>query len=135
MGPEWLEHAEKILETCHQFYVTETGLAPEISYFNIDNPSKPDLNIHTADRFSILRPGESKKISLFNFSIRNCGKLFLSLETDEKSKVSRLGMGVFSEPGEVCTRSRWIHKHLERRVENKACTERQDGVVLSRRNP
>lgn len=56
LGPEWLEHAEKILETCHQFYVTETGLAPEISYFNIDNPAKPDLNIHSADRFSILRP-------------------------------------------------------------------------------
>jgi hypothetical protein len=30
--------------------------APEISYFNIDNANKPDLDIHTADRFSILRP-------------------------------------------------------------------------------
>lgn len=52
----WLEYAEKIAETCHQFYMTETGLAPEISYFNIDQADKPDLNIHTADRFSILRP-------------------------------------------------------------------------------
>jgi hypothetical protein len=69
LGPDWLEHAEKILETCHQFYVTETGLAPEISYFNIDNPAKPDLNIHSADRFSILRPGDllSKKINSFSF--------------------------------------------------------------------
>lgn len=53
---EWLGYAEAILETCHQFYATETGLAPEISYFNIDNPTKPDLVIHKADHFSILRP-------------------------------------------------------------------------------
>ena len=25
---------------CHQFYVTETGLAPEISYFNLEDASK-----------------------------------------------------------------------------------------------
>lgn len=56
LPPVWLDYAEKILETCHQFYVTETGLAPEISYFNIDQDNKPDLNIHTNDRFSILRP-------------------------------------------------------------------------------
>lgn len=56
LSSEWLSYAESILETCHQFYVTDTGLAPEISYFNIDDPKKPDLNIHTADRFSILRP-------------------------------------------------------------------------------
>jgi len=56
LPPVWLDYAEKILETCHQFYVTQTGLAPEISYFNIDQDNKPDLNIHTNDRFSILRP-------------------------------------------------------------------------------
>ena len=41
---------------CNQFYNTETGLAPEISYFNLDSYDKPDLDIHTNDRFSILRP-------------------------------------------------------------------------------
>ena len=40
LPPVWLDYAEKILETCHQFYVTETGLAPEISYFNIDQDNK-----------------------------------------------------------------------------------------------
>ena len=52
----WLQDAEDIAELCHQFYVTETGLAPEISYFNLNDPEKPDLDIHTNDRFSILRP-------------------------------------------------------------------------------
>ena len=56
LSSDWLDYAERILDTCHQFYVTDTGLAPEISYFNIDDPKKDDLNIHTADRFSILRP-------------------------------------------------------------------------------
>lgn len=41
---------------CNQFYNTDTGLAPEISYFNLDSYDKPDLDIHTNDRFSILRP-------------------------------------------------------------------------------
>merc|ERR1712037_991247 len=66
---------------------------------------------------------------------RNGGKLFLPLEIDEKPKVSRLGMGVLSEPGEVRPSAGRIYKHLERRVENEARPERQDGVVLSRGNP
>lgn len=52
----WLQDAEDLAELCHQFYVTETGLAPEISYFNLEDASKPDLDIHANDRFSILRP-------------------------------------------------------------------------------
>ena len=36
--------------------MTETGLAPEISYFNTDSENLPDLDIHPNDRFSILRP-------------------------------------------------------------------------------
>lgn len=41
---------------CHEFYVNPTGLAPEISYFELTDPAKPDLDIHANDRFSILRP-------------------------------------------------------------------------------
>ena len=53
---EWLQHSIEIGDLCNQFYNTETGLAPEISYFNLDSKDKPDLDIHTNDRFSILRP-------------------------------------------------------------------------------
>jgi len=56
LDEEWLQHSIEIGDLCNQFYNTETGLAPEISYFNLDSYDKPDLDIHTNDRFSILRP-------------------------------------------------------------------------------
>lgn len=56
LDKEWLNHSIEIGDLCNQFYNTETGLAPEISYFNLDSDEKSDLDIHTNDRFSILRP-------------------------------------------------------------------------------
>merc|ERR1711935_820539 len=52
----WLKDAEDLAALCHEFYVNPTGLAPEISYFELNDASKPDLDIHVNDRFSILRP-------------------------------------------------------------------------------
>jgi mannosyl-oligosaccharide alpha-1,2-mannosidase len=48
--------AKDILDTCVQMYkVNPTNLAPEICYFNIDNPSNPnDIIIHPADTHNLV---------------------------------------------------------------------------------
>jgi hypothetical protein len=64
-----LELAEELAKTCYEMYeVTQTGLAPEIAYFNLyaenvaveggkaDSMYKHDIRIKPADRHNLLRP-------------------------------------------------------------------------------
>lgn len=64
-----LELAEELAKTCYEMYeVTQTGLAPEIAYFNLyaenvaveggkaDSMYKHDIRIRPADRHNLLRP-------------------------------------------------------------------------------
>ena len=49
--------AEELTETCYQTYARmDTGLSPEITYFNIYEGSKTDLYVKDADRHNLLRP-------------------------------------------------------------------------------
>ncbi|CAB3406028.1 unnamed protein product [Caenorhabditis bovis] len=51
-----LELAERIGETCHQMYLTPSGLGPEIVKGNLNDPKKDDFFITRQDAHSILRP-------------------------------------------------------------------------------
>lgn len=57
MSNELLEIAEQLAETCYQMYKqTQTGLSPEIVYFNINDYSTSDIIIKPNDRHNLLRP-------------------------------------------------------------------------------
>ncbi|CAF1155280.1 unnamed protein product [Didymodactylos carnosus] len=52
-----LEMAKNLTATCYEMYrKPETGLSPEITYFNIDPSSTVDLIIHDNDAKNLLRP-------------------------------------------------------------------------------
>ncbi|XP_066293894.1 endoplasmic reticulum mannosyl-oligosaccharide 1,2-alpha-mannosidase-like isoform X3 [Branchiostoma lanceolatum] len=52
-----LELAKELAKTCYQMYADmPTGLSPEIAYFNINNPGKPDIEVKNADTHNLLRP-------------------------------------------------------------------------------
>lgn len=54
---EHLEFAEELLQTCYHTYAQQpTFLAPEITYFNIQDPSGNDFYVKTNDAHSLLRP-------------------------------------------------------------------------------
>ena len=56
--PDWhLELAEELARTCFYFYKSfQTGLPPEIVYFDLENNSKKEIYVKPLDAFSILRP-------------------------------------------------------------------------------
>jgi len=55
--PEWhLDLARELARTCHYMYSFESGLAPEIVYFDISENSNREIYVKPADSFSILRP-------------------------------------------------------------------------------
>lgn len=52
-----LKLANDLLETCYQTYMKQpTGLAPEISYFNVDGESPQDIYVKPADAHNLQRP-------------------------------------------------------------------------------
>jgi mannosyl-oligosaccharide alpha-1,2-mannosidase len=49
--------ANELLETCYQTYVKQpTGLAPEITYFNLDGESSSDIYVKANDAHNLQRP-------------------------------------------------------------------------------
>lgn len=56
--PRWhLELAEELIETCNQMYVRmETGLSPEIVFFNQSPGGSEDLIVKPQDAHNLLRP-------------------------------------------------------------------------------
>ncbi|XP_078605184.1 endoplasmic reticulum mannosyl-oligosaccharide 1,2-alpha-mannosidase-like isoform X3 [Branchiostoma floridae x Branchiostoma japonicum] len=57
LDPSHLELAKELAKTCYQMYADmPTGLSPEIAYFNIQNPGKPDIEVKNADTHNLLRP-------------------------------------------------------------------------------
>lgn len=82
--PEWhLELAEELARTCFYFYKSfETGLPPEIVYFNLDDGSKQEIYVKPLDAFSLLRP-ESIESWFYLYRItqkdiyRDYGKFYL----------------------------------------------------------
>ena len=54
---ELFTKAVKLLKSCvSMYYYTNTGLAPEIVYFNDGDKSRNDFEIHSLDRHNLLRP-------------------------------------------------------------------------------
>ncbi|KAL3966289.1 endoplasmic reticulum Man9GlcNAc2 1,2-alpha-mannosidase [Sarotherodon galilaeus] len=52
-----MDLARQLMETCYQMYVQmETGLSPEIVYFNMHQGSTRDIDVKLADRHNLLRP-------------------------------------------------------------------------------
>ncbi|KAL4609386.1 endoplasmic reticulum mannosyl-oligosaccharide 1,2-alpha-mannosidase-like [Arapaima gigas] len=52
-----MELATQLMETCYQMYAQmETGLSPEIAYFNLQPRSGRDVDVKSADRHNLLRP-------------------------------------------------------------------------------
>uniref|UniRef100_A0A673LRQ6 alpha-1,2-Mannosidase n=1 Tax=Sinocyclocheilus rhinocerous TaxID=307959 RepID=A0A673LRQ6_9TELE len=52
-----MELAKQLIETCYQMYAQmETGLSPEIAYFNTHEGSTQDVDVKIADRHNLLRP-------------------------------------------------------------------------------
>ncbi|XP_063346809.1 mannosidase, alpha, class 1B, member 1b [Pelmatolapia mariae] len=52
-----MDLARQLMETCYQMYVQmETGLSPEIVYFNMHQDSTRDTDVKLADRHNLLRP-------------------------------------------------------------------------------
>lgn len=57
MPQSHLTLANDLLETCYQTYIKQpTGLAPEISYFNLEGESNSDIYVKTNDAHNLLRP-------------------------------------------------------------------------------
>lgn len=49
--------AKELIETCYQMYAQiETGLSPEIVYFNLNPHNDKDVEVKPADRHNLLRP-------------------------------------------------------------------------------
>lgn len=49
--------AKELIETCYQMYAQiETGLSPEIVYFNLNPHNAKDVEVKPADRHNLLRP-------------------------------------------------------------------------------
>lgn len=49
--------ATELLETCYQTYVKQpTGLAPEITYFNLEGESTADIYVKANDAHNLQRP-------------------------------------------------------------------------------
>lgn len=57
MPREHMMLAEELIYTCYLTYARNpTFLAPEISYFNIQDSSQPDIYVKTNDAHNLLRP-------------------------------------------------------------------------------
>ena len=57
MPKNHMDLAEELLYTCYQTYAYHpTFLAPEISYFNVQDNSQPDIHVKTTDAHNLLRP-------------------------------------------------------------------------------
>ena len=57
MPKEHMELAEELLYTCYLTYAYQpTFLAPEITYFNIQDGSQTDMHVKTNDAHNLLRP-------------------------------------------------------------------------------
>uniref|UniRef100_A0A3P9KRV2 alpha-1,2-Mannosidase n=1 Tax=Oryzias latipes TaxID=8090 RepID=A0A3P9KRV2_ORYLA len=57
LPPEHMDLAKELMETCYQMYAQmETGLSPEIVYFNTHQGSTTDIDVKLADRHNLLRP-------------------------------------------------------------------------------
>ncbi|RVE68802.1 hypothetical protein OJAV_G00095130 [Oryzias javanicus] len=57
LPPEHMDLAKQLMETCYQMYAQmETGLSPEIVYFNMHQGSTRDIDVKLADRHNLLRP-------------------------------------------------------------------------------
>lgn len=56
--PAWhMELAKELMETCYQMYARmETGLSPEIVYFNTEEGAAVDLYVKPLDAHNLLRP-------------------------------------------------------------------------------
>jgi len=53
---EHMQLARDLMRTCVEMYKTPTGLAPEITYFNLNVGVKNDLIVKPLDRHNLLRP-------------------------------------------------------------------------------
>ncbi|KAI8518400.1 Endoplasmic reticulum mannosyl-oligosaccharide 1,2-alpha-mannosidase [Branchiostoma belcheri] len=52
-----LDLSKELAKTCYRMYADmPTGLSPEIAYFNIKDPGKPDIEVKSADTHNLLRP-------------------------------------------------------------------------------
>lgn len=70
MPQSHLTLANDLLETCYQTYIKQpTGLAPEISYFNLEGESNSDIYVKTNDAHNLLRPEFIEVNKLFNACI------------------------------------------------------------------
>lgn len=57
MPRDHMDLAEELLHTCYLTYAYHpTFLAPEITYFNIQDPSQGDMHVKTNDAHNLLRP-------------------------------------------------------------------------------
>lgn len=83
--------ANELLETCYQTYVKQsTGLAPEITYFNLEGESSTDIYVKSNDAHNLLRPEFIESLYYFyaltgNKTYQDMGwKIFESFEKHTK---------------------------------------------------
>jgi endoplasmic reticulum Man9GlcNAc2 1,2-alpha-mannosidase len=57
MPASHLKLGQDLLETCYQTYIKQpTGLAPEITYYNLNGESESDIYVKSNDAHNLLRP-------------------------------------------------------------------------------
>ncbi|XP_078282480.1 endoplasmic reticulum mannosyl-oligosaccharide 1,2-alpha-mannosidase-like isoform X3 [Rhinoraja longicauda] len=57
LSADHMKLAKELIETCYQMYAQiETGLSPEIVYFNLNPHNTKDVEVKLADRHNLLRP-------------------------------------------------------------------------------
>lgn len=100
-----LEMAKILSKTCFEIYKTQTGLAPEIVYFNMLPGRKEDITIKPLDAHSLLRPEAFEAWFYLYRIVRNLCRPPLnlpSLNLDRRQDVSRVGMDGLSSNREAC---------------------------------
>lgn len=98
---ELLKLAEALTETCYQMYEQmETGLSPEIVYFNSFEGSTTDLYVKDNDRHNLLRPEtieslyylykitKNKKYQEYGWKIFQAFEKYTKIETGGYSSIS-----------------------------------------------
>ncbi|KAH9122579.1 hypothetical protein LEN26_006948 [Aphanomyces euteiches] len=103
MPESHFELAQELVHTCFQMY-NQMGskLSPEIAYFNVDDENAPDIQVHAADAFNILRPETVESLMIMyrvtgNETYREWGRLIF----DAFERNARVAKGGYASVGNV----------------------------------
>lgn len=100
-----MDFASELLYTCYRTYIDQpTGLAAEITYFNLQDTGKDDTFVKTNDAHNLLRPETIESLYYMyqltgNTTYQNWGwEIFLALEKYTKTSIGYTSIGNVKSP-------------------------------------